>query len=786
MTVNRITWILLGCCACFALVSRGAAAEGLPNTVVEVRVEGNERLSKNAVLSYVKTRVGTTYDDAAVKADRDRLSASGRFSNVTVTRTPTDKGVIVTFKVAERATIGRISLLGAKHYTETELRKDLPISEGDPLSAASIQAGKRALLNKYHGDGFYFVEITVVDSPPAEKDEVIYRIVEGPRAIIKKVLFEGNHYFKDITLKLKAETKAKFWPFLNGALNVEKLDRDVQTIRNVYINEGFLDAEVGRRLDFSDDKNSVRVTFLVKEGPRYRINKVVFNGNTVFSSQELAGRLRFEQGAFYTTEKLRLDLKSLEFAYGELGYIDADVKSKKRFLAPQAPVPEWARDVDGGKPALLNLVFDVVENDQYRIGAIHIRGNSITQERVIRREFRFRPEQLYDTVAVEFTKNRLKELRYFDEVNIAPVDTDQKSVKDILVEVKEGRTAEFLIGVGISTNSGLLGTVSFTQRNFDFLSWPKSFKQFIKAESFKGAGQRLEIKAEPGSEMMVFTVGWSTPYIFDLPYSLAVKGYLFDRDYDNGYDETRLGVLASFGHQFKNRWYGEVGTRLEGIDIKSSDYSAVEILEDDGNHTLVGFRGNLIRDRTDSRWKPTEGDRFEFGYEQVVGSYTFGRFNSQYKMYHTTYVDSLDRKHVLAGRVAYGQIVGDAPVFERFYGGGIGSIRGFKYRGISPRGHWPNGAIHRDAIGGDMMFFAGTEYTYPILADQLSGVFFLDSGTVEEEFEFTTYRVAIGFGFRWVIPFFGDVPMAFDFGFPLVKDDDDRTQIFSFSLGWTF
>jgi outer membrane protein insertion porin family len=773
-------------CACFALPPCRVYAQNLPKTVVEVRVEGNERLSRNAVLSYVKTRVGVVYDDDAVKADRDRLSASGRFENVTVTRTPTSKGVIVTFKVAERATINRITLAGAKQYSEEELRKDLPLAEGDPLSTASIQAGKQALINKYHGDGFYFVEVTVVESPPAEKDEVIYRIVEGPRAIIKKVLFEGNHYFKSITLKFKAETKAKFWPFISGALNIEKIDRDVQTIRNVYISEGFLDAEVGRRLDFSDDKNTVHVVFLVKEGPRYRINNVVFRGNTVFSSQELAGRMQFEQGAFFTAEKLKNDTKALEFAYGELGYIEAEIKSNKRFLPPQAPPPPWAHGLDGGKPALLNLVFDVTENDQYRIGAIHIRGNTITQERVIRREFRFRPEQLYDTVAVEITKSRLKEMRFFDEVNITSVKTDQKDVKDILVEVKEARTAEFLIGVGISSNSGLLGTVSFTQRNFDFLSWPKSFKQFIKAESFKGAGQTFNVSAEPGTELMRFSVGWFTPYIFDLPYSLGVKGYLFDRDYDNGYDETRLGVLNTFGHRFKNRWYGELGLRIEGIDMKSSDDSAVEILEDDGNHTLVGFRGSLIRDRTDSRWNPSTGDRFNFSYEQVVGSDTFGRFNAQYKIYRTMYTDALDRKHILAGRVSYGQIVGDAPVFEKFYGGGIGSVRGFEYRGISPRGHWPNGAIHKDAVGGDMMFFAGAEYSYPLLADQLRGVFFIDSGTVEEDFELSCYRISAGFGFRWVIPFFGDVPMAFDFGCPIVKDEDDRTQIFSFSLGWTF
>ncbi|MCD4825433.1 MAG: BamA/TamA family outer membrane protein, partial [Phycisphaerae bacterium] len=179
-------------------------------------------------------------------------------------------------------------------------------------------------------------------------------------------------------------------------------------------------------------------------------------------------------------------------------------------------------------------------------------------------------------------------------------------------------------------------------------------------------------------------------------------------------------------------------------------------------------------------------DRFQFSYEQVVGTDTFGKFSSSYKIYRTVYVDALDRKHILAGKVQFGQITGDAPTFEKFYAGGLGSIRGFKYRGISPRGHYPGGAKSNDPIGGDMLVLAGGEYTFPLLADKLRGVLFLDTGTVEESFGLSTYRASVGFGVRWTIPFFGPVPMALDFGFPLAKEDDDNTQIFSFSLGWTF
>lgn len=778
----------LGISLCvLALCAVGAMAQQAPQTVIEVRIEGNETLSDNAVLSYVKTREGVAYDESLLKSDRDRLQASGRFESVVVTRQLTPDGVVVTFKVNELPAVANMSIVGNKALSEEDLLNEIPVGAGDPLNPARIEAGKQAIIRQYQEEGYYFVKVNVDESLLASKRELVYRVVEGPKVVVSNVEFEGNHYYKRLQLWMRVEQRGRMWPFLDGALNLEKIERDVVTLRNLYVSEGFLDCEVARDIAFSDDKTTAVVTYKIHEGPRYRINQVVFEGNTVFSDDELARRLKLRQGVFFTAEDLRGDVERVEHSYGELGYIEASVNAEKIFLNPEAPVPTWARQYDGGKPALINLVFHITERDQYRVGQIVIRGNSVTQERVIRRECRFYPEQILNTVAVDYSKRRLQELRIFDKVNITytdPADNPQ-GVQDVIVEIEEGRTAEFLVGVGVSSNTGLLGTVSFRERNFNILAWPKSWNQFIRGKSFRGAGQSFSAVAEPGSELFRFTVGWSTPYIFDLPYRLSGDGYFFRRGRES-YDEQRLGTKWSVGHRFKNRWYGEVATRLEGVDMDVDSDAPVEIQNDEGSHTLLGFRGSLVRDRTDSRWMPSEGDRFSFGYEQVVGTDVFGKFNAEYKKYWTVYVDSLDRKHIIATRMAYGQIVGDAPTFEKYFGGGIGSVRGFTYRGISPRGTYANGLPHDDPIGGDMMFFAGAEYSFPIVSEALRGVAFVDSGTVEKDFELTTYRISAGFGIRWVIPFMGPVPMAFDFGFPLVKDENDDTQIFSFSLGWTF
>jgi outer membrane protein assembly factor BamA len=490
--------------------------------------------------------------------------------------------------------------------------------------------------------------------------------------------------------------------------------------------------------------------------------------------------MKLQRGEFFVTMELREDTAVMEETYGELGYIEARVTARKQFLSPDAPIPAWAKGLDGGAPSLLNVIFRIEEADQYRIGRVDIRGNRITQERIIRRELRFFPEQLLNMKAVTESQHRLTETQLFERVDIQPLGTAPNE-RNVLVQIKEGHTGQIMLGAGISTNSGLLGNVAYTERNFDITRFPRSWSDMFSGRAFKGAGQTLRVVAEPGLELMRFHVDWFEPRLFDQPYSLGTKAFLFTRGREN-YDETRYGGVVSVGHRFRNRWYGEVSSRVEGVRIHNLDSDAPpEVRSDSGTHALVGVKGTLIRDRTDSRWQPSRGDRFNLSYEQVFGSYDFGRATGDYRIYRTLYVDALDRKHIIAARVAAGSIFGDAPVFERFYGGGIGSVRGFEYRGISPRSTGTD-----EPIGGDLFVFAGTEYSFPIVGEQLRGVVFLDTGTVENSCEMTDYRVSAGVGLRWYIPLFGPIPMSLDFGFPISRDGDDEEQLINFAFGWTF
>ena len=739
--------------------------------IADILVEGNEALSDSAVLHHVRSRTGRRFDPRVVNEDEQRLLKTGRFSSVRAYASRTETGVVLTFEVAENPTISEIAFVNNKAFPNEKLSRELPYATGDPLSNFTVEANRKAVLAKYEDAGYQFAEVTA----QVNGRQVVLTIVEGPKVSVRAVRFEGNSHFSSMKLRMAVQTNALFYPMNKQGLDEEKLQQDMQTLRKLFVDEGFLGAEVSRRLEYSDDKSTVTVVFVIAPHDRYRIGATRFDGNVVFDDQQLLRRLDMTTGDFMIANDLRLDLQSLRNTYGQIGYIEADIDVKVIYVDPQTPAPDSIGL--GPDESLVNIIFTIVEHDQYRIGQIEIRGNTVTQERVIRRELRFYPEQLFDSVAVGKAKSRLMQTQLFADVAISPLESTDLT-RNVLVDVTEGRTGQFLVGVGLSSNTGLLGNVMYSERNFDLFGWPRAGRN---APAFKGAGQSLVVQAEPGADLMRFRIEWTEPYLFDKPYALGVKAFMFTTGRDD-YDETRIGPVVSLGHRFQNDWYGEVAARTEYVNIDGLSGSAPpEVMSDSGSHILVGLKGTLIKDRTDNRWTPTTGDRMRFSYEQVVGSYNFGRLEGEHRIFWTLHTDELDRKHVLAARVMAGGIIGDAPVFEKYYAGGAHSIRGFEYRGVSPRS-----AGTTKAIGGDFILLNSVEYGFPLIGKNLRGVVFLDAGTISEGFGLDTLRASIGTGLRWIVPLMGPVPVSLDFAFPIAQDDDDETQIFSFFLGMTF
>jgi len=763
-----------------AVPAFGQAGAAAP-TIVDIRIDGNVQMSDNAVMSHIRLRAGQPYDETLVKADVQRLLQTRRFDSVTTVRQNTPQGVVLIFTVVERPLVKTLTVEGVREFKMSRIRQAIPFGQNDPLDRQHVEAGRERLLALYRERGFFDATVTF-DEDALRNHEVIYRVVEGPQCAVQEIIFEGNDYFSSFKLRRTIGTATRVWIFRRGHLDIEQLPRDEDALRNLYVSEGFFDAEVGHVLEFSPDRSRVAVRFIIRQGPRFRVNELKFVGTTVFADRELIGRMDLKTGQHFTSLKMQRSVRAVHNAYGEIGFIESEIRPQRQFLPPDADLPEWAADVDGGKPALLNIVFTVVERDPYRIGEIDIRGNSITQDRVIRRELRFFPNQLFNTVAIEESRRRLQESGLFEaqSVEIVPLTPDDETsrTRDVLVQVRETSTGRLSVGIGYSTTDGALGDIMFVQRNFDILN-PGGWDGIRRGGAWKGAGQTFRVRLEPGTELMRAGIEWENPYIGTSEYSWFSRVYAFDRARER-YDEQRIGMVHAIGRRFPNDWYAQLSSRVEGVNLRNVKTDAApEVIHDKGSHLLTGIRAMIVRDRTDSRILPSRGDVLSLSVEQVLGDHTFTRVEGDYRRYFTVYMDELDRKHILALRVMGGKIFGDAPVFEKYYGGGPGSIRGFRYRGISPRG-----GIHSDPIGGDVILLAGTEYTFPLVGNQLRGVVFADAGTVDDSL--TRFRVSVGPGLRWVIPILGQIPMNLSLGIPIVSQEGDNKQIFQFSIGVSF
>lgn len=752
-----------------------AAAQEARDGMLIRRVEftGLRTISEAFVRRLVKTREGQNLALAQVQEDVRSLVRSRKFIDANAATAIEDGQAVVTFNVQEKPEIVGIVVEGNKKFSTEDLFKELSFSARTPADRYEILRGRENILRKYKEAGYYYATVDLDETALENENRVIYRIVEGPRVKVRRIVFEGNRTFAEARLKEKVKTRTYLWIFRAGALDEEQAQRDALDIQNFYRDEGFLDARAGYRLEFSDiDRADLTLAFVIEEGVRYRIQEITVDGHAAFDAARILSVMQLKPGDPPRESALREDLRRVTDLYGEVGYVEARIGSRYDFLE---------------EPGVVALRISVVENRQSRFGRITIRGNQHTQDKVIRRELKFYPGEDYNTVKARRAQQRIMETGLFARAAVNPLE-DVEGFREALVEVEEGQQVDFLIGVGVSTDDGVLGTLTINNRNFDLFDWPRTWGEFFRGQAFRGAGQRLRLQLEPGTEVSRFRIDFTEPYLLDQPLRLDTSLYLFERD-RGAYDEERIGFVPALSRRFESGpldgWAAEGALRFEGVDINDVDtFASRQIRDTRGSSFLTSVKGTIVRDTTDSRILPSEGYRVSFSWEQVGalgGDWDFGKPTLSARWYKTLRTDIFDRKSILGLRGDVGYIVGDAPPFERFYAGGFGSMRGFSFRGISPEA-----GVFNDKVGGDFLLLTGGEYSFPLYSDTVRGVTFLDMGTVEEDFEITGWRASVGFGLRIQIDFFGPVPIVLDFGIPIAEEDGDETQVFNFSFGASF
>lgn len=763
-------------------VASGAAASLKGREVAEVEVRGNRQVSTAVIRNLIRTRPGEPFDPATVAEDYQRVYTLRKFSNVEakVFESAPGGGVTVVFIVTEQDLVNSIRFKGNARVDTAELRGVVDVRVGEAIDPFRNSLARAAIENLYKDKNFPLARVEVDAKALAETNDVVFNIVEGPNTRIRNIDFKGAKSFSKDKLRDQVKSASYFVLFSPGRYSPQQVEEDVASLRRFYESKGFFDVRVGRKLVWSPDLSELQIDFLVEEGPRYVIDKVTFVGNNGVPEQQLRARMKLLEGRPYDGETLQRDTREIVREYsGRFGYI----------YQPQSNDPDYLRidskQVFRNQPGKLELIYTIREGREFQVGNIYVKGNTRSQDKLVLREFRdFAPGQRFNSGELQDAQERLRRSPYFGSVVVTPIG-EEPGVRDLLVEVTEQHTASFNIGAGVNSNGGVGGNITYEQRNFDIGNFPATAGDIFSDRAFIGAGQVLRVSAEPGTTQSNASIRFSEPWVFDQPFGFSNELFFRDRIRED-YEDSRFGDIVTVSHRFDYVHSAAVtlrGERVEIHDIDDRRERAQDILDAEGKNTLTSVALNLRRDTTNPGIFPDRGSvttaRAEF-YGALGGAYSFQKYTVGWDAYQTVYEDLLDRKTVVGLHANVGYISGESIFFERFYGGGIGSVRGFQFRGISPRQGRDD-----DAIGGDFSMTGTAEVNFPLVGESLRGVVFTDAGTVRDDFALSDIRVSVGVGARVILPFLGQTPLAIDFGVPLIRNDEDETQVISFSFGFT-
>ena len=707
---------------------------------------------------------------------------------------------MLTYVVVEKRLIRSIAIKGNKKVKTGKLLTELTFRKGDYLDVFSAISGAKAMADHYHKKGYNFSEVKLNEEELSEESplkieiteqelvklkldqkeqstaRVVYTITEGPRCRIKKVSFAGNDTISSVRLKKVPKTKPRKFLVVPAYYDRDQIEDDITKLQEVYKKLGYLNIQVDKEVAFSDNKRQAYVKFIIDEGKIFYVEEVVIKGSDFFGNEEILKQLQLAKGEAYGTEKARFDTKRILKSYRQDGFVDAKVEPSRTFTPDGKVVAE----------------FNVEPGDRFKIGKISITGNKDVYSKVVRSildEEGFVPGKWYDAEVAQGNgqgelEKTLRRLIMAESATIEPMG-EKPGVRDAQVSIVESRTGSIMFGAGVASNTGLIGQITLDQRNFDILDLPENWKEFLTGKAFKGAGQRFRISANPGTQQSSYSVSFGDSYLYEKPISFDISASGFERGQES-WDEGRNKAYVGFEKRYENRWRRGFALRAEQVEIDSLDSDAPkEIVKIKGDNNLFGAKLFLRKDTTDSRFLPSKGYNFNIGYEQVGGDFTFGLLSATQRWYKTLREDLAGRKTILETKIHGATVVGDAPPFEKFYAGGTGSIRGFKYRGVSTRGR-PVGSSSTsggDPVGSDWVIIGNIEVAVPLETDALSWLFFVDTGMIDTG----GVRASVGTGIQILLPqWFGPVPMRFELAAPFLKDEDDETRAFSFSVGALF
>ncbi|MCL2001473.1 MAG: outer membrane protein assembly factor BamA [Planctomycetes bacterium] len=793
----------------------GPEAEG--TMVTEIEVLNAITATPEQIIYRMSTRVGHPLNERTLDGDFQRLAAMGLFDDLQIRKEFVTGGVKIIVIVKEKDLIRRIEFTGNSQVRSRRLSGLIESKVGERYDAGKANRDRRAIEDFLHKEYYYFGEASVDVEPFEDGVRVVFDVSEGGRMYVADIRFRGNTVFTRKQLLAKMETR-RSGIISRGKYLRRNFERDLERIRMSYLDKGHLDVRIIERpFEITSNTPATRwqrrdayINIDIDEGEQYRVGSVNFNfvNTTLVSEERIRSFIKTMPGEVYSPITLQEDAIRIRDAYGQF--------PNSRYFTRVLPEPEITED-----GLVMDVTFHIQESPEVVVEGVRITGLAYTKEAVVLREFEVFPGEKIDSRRFNRSKENIENLGYFKERPTIEVREGSAPDRAILVaELEEIPTGKITAGVGVSSQDNIVGSFGITQRNFDFRDRPKSLRDLYTGKAFRGAGQSFSINASAGTRTQAYSATFTNPWIFGKPISMSISTFFNQYRYEDEYHETRYGASLIFG----KRLFGireltaSGGYRLEMVKLSHfhEDHYPMHFRRQEGSHNVSRWLAGINYDSRDSVFEPTRGAIAGLNLELagiVAGSskdFWRGFLTTQYFI--PFFKDSQDRNWSIGFRgdlsvaQAYGRGDGkygnqdykdDVPYFERLHAGGVGSVRGYDYRGISPRDEKNN------PIGGEAVLTGSAELFFPIWDRIIRGSMFYDIGSSWRYLDKPAYseprdkygevvyntdrkfRSSFGFGLHIKTPL-GPMPVRLYYAFPINKRDRDETQRFQFTMGALF
>ncbi len=766
-----IAFLLLGLTIC-----RGA------DTVAEVSIRSSTKLpvSPKMVQANIRLKKGEAFTHEQLAKDIKSLFATGCFYDIQVDVEAAGAGrVKLIFQLTPKPRVRHIRFQGNHQIKTKLLRRKLTQMEHAILQEKKLSEDLNRISTLYKNKGYRGTGVhqRIVGLKGKNDVDIIYEINERPRYLLRKVKLTGNRAIKTKKLRRAMKTKAKkgLLKFLKATpcFDAEFLRDDLDKIRDVYWAEGYFDARVVRvekrhRTEWPwhsgfYPRRVLDVIVHIEEGKPYRLSQINLAGNQRLGPKELRGMLALKPGAIYKYADERAGLRRISRKYQSLGYLDSNLRIN---LEPDVATHTVA------------ATCRISEGKSSRIRHVNIAGNRITHDKIIRRNLSIHPGDPSDLNKIQRSRRRVLGLRYFSSVEVVPAATEHEDLKDLNVKVREQPTGRLMLSLAFSDIDRIVGGIEFGQSNFDLAGW---------GNSFMGAGQRFWLRAQTSKDSEDYRMSFTEPWLFNRPLRLSLdlwrKSTASFREYDQSADGARLRLAQKLKWRY---WQQSLGYRRERIEISNIDEGSIDYFSpefeaaEEGEVTVSALTLGIGRDSRNDYTHPSRGSRLRLSSEyqsENLGSYTdIYKLTLSAEKYFPIFRDSVLKLSTRIGHVNHLRGA-DIKVFDRYFAGGSGSIRGFEPRAVGPRDDPP---LYIEPVGGNSILLASVEAITPLAEDILFGAIWADAGNVWEdtwgwEFESKELNISTGFGIRIKLQPAGAISL--DYGWPVHIDPDQEDYL---------